>query len=39
MRKWILWLVVVSIIISMVTGSNNNSSYSSGSGILDTTFW
>jgi uncharacterized delta-60 repeat protein len=42
MRKWILWMVVVSIMISMMTGCNNSSSnlsgYSPATGVLDTTF-
>jgi uncharacterized delta-60 repeat protein len=42
MRKWILWMVVVSIMISMMTGCNNSSSnlsgYSLATGVLDTTF-
>jgi uncharacterized delta-60 repeat protein len=41
-KKWILWMVVVSIMISMMTGCNNSSSnlsgYSPATGVLDTTF-
>jgi uncharacterized delta-60 repeat protein len=37
MRKWILWMVVVSIMISMMTGCNR-SGYSLATGVLDTTF-
>jgi uncharacterized delta-60 repeat protein len=37
MRKWILWMVVVSIMISMMIGCNR-SRYSLATGVLDTTF-
>jgi uncharacterized delta-60 repeat protein len=40
MKKWILWIIVVSIIISMMSGynSSNLSGYSPATGVLDTSF-
>jgi hypothetical protein len=40
MKKWILWIIVVSIIISMISGynSSNLSGYSPATGVLDTSF-
>jgi hypothetical protein len=42
MKKWILWIIVVSIIISMMSGYNRSSSnlsgYSPATGVLDTSF-
>jgi uncharacterized delta-60 repeat protein len=50
MKKWILWIIVVSIMISIISGFNNSSSnlsgyspasgsgYSPATGVLDTTF-
>ncbi len=37
MKNWILWIIVVSIIISMIIGIGG-SGYSSATGVLDTTF-
>jgi uncharacterized delta-60 repeat protein len=37
MKKWILWIIVVSIMISMIIGSGG-SGYRPATGVLDTTF-
>jgi hypothetical protein len=42
MKKWILWIIVVSIMISIISGCNNSFSnligYRPATGVLDTTF-
>jgi hypothetical protein len=42
MKKWILWIIVVSIMILMISGYNKSSSnlsgYSLAKGVLDTSF-